>query len=156
MIADQDLPELAIYRQFEKRIPFATEDSLEHLVTGTNNEQNPVHRWLRYKESFSADLLKVVIEKYTPHLGRQIRLLDPFAGVGTSLLSAQEMHATGMRIDAIGIERNPFAAFAANTKLSWPNLAKGELLDAGETAIRTAIKRIGTVPALSSLSEGRC
>src|SRR6267378_8509342 len=111
MIEDSDLPELDIYRRFERRFPFTVDLSYGPHVSPTRNENAPVHRWFRYKESFSANLLKVVVEKLATGLGHKFRLLDPYCGVGTCLVSAQQLGANGYEIAATGIERNPFSAF---------------------------------------------
>ena len=60
-------------------------------------------------------------------------LADPYCGVGTSLLSAQIVPD---RIQsAIGIERNPFVAFIARSKLSWPLVKAGEVSRIGERVL---------------------
>jgi hypothetical protein len=47
--------------------------------------------------------------------------MDPYAGVATSLLSAQLNYRGDHHLHLVGIERNPFVAFTARTKLNWPN-----------------------------------
>jgi hypothetical protein len=131
MIEDKDLPELSTYRRFERRFPFTVDLSYGPYVSPTRNENAPVHRWFRYKESFSASLLKIVVEKFASDLGHQFRLLDPFCGVGTALVSAQQLGAQGYEIAATGIEQNPFSAFAASTKVNWSSMAGDRLTEMG-------------------------
>src|SRR5690348_7644922 len=110
MISDRDLPELKIYRGVEKNLPLKITPDVADLVVWGENERLPVHRWFRYKEAFSGRLLEYVLSSYRKTSGR-MSLLDPFCGVGTSLLSAQLAPATFG--SAFGIERNPFVAFVA-------------------------------------------
>jgi hypothetical protein len=48
------------------------------------------------------------------------QMLDPFCGVGTSLLAAQLAHQGRRVLHAYGIEHNPFIRNVARAKLSWP------------------------------------
>ncbi|GIF15139.1 DNA modification methyltransferase [Actinoplanes teichomyceticus] len=69
----------------------------------------PVHRWFRYSAGFSADWVATEVEK---HAAR--RVLDPFAGSGTTLLAAQAVGA-----ESAGVELHPFVARVAQAKLLW-------------------------------------
>lgn len=73
------------------------------------NRDAPVHRWVPWIAGYSKQFVEDAILSYTagPSL-----VLDPFAGVGTTLVEAD---LAGH--DAIGFEINPYAAFAAQTKL---------------------------------------
>lgn len=61
-----------------------------------------MHRWFKYKEGFSAQLVRNLIREF--NLQPEQRLLDPFAGVSTTLLVAREfgLHATGIEVMPIG------------------------------------------------------
>ena len=61
MISDGDLPELASYRRIERRLPFESRFEYSGLVIPLQNNSLPGHRWFRFKEGFSADLLDTVI-----------------------------------------------------------------------------------------------
>lgn len=154
MISDDALPELSLFRSAETVSRFETSDQFGPLVVAGLNERSAVHRWFRFKESFAADLLKVVIDDLVPEQKR-IRLLDPFCGVGTSLVAAQELSAIGRRIHATGIERNPFIAFAARTKVSWPLMSVDIIRRLPPLLLRTKKKRV-TVPNNSSFTSARC
>ena len=156
MITDKQIPELAIFRRAERKFPFRIDfDYGSYVIPGANTEL-PVHRWFRFKESFSADLLEELLELIPCELGRQIRLLDPFCGVATGLLASQEMASAGYDVTAIGIERNPFVAFAAQTKVNWPNIDTDKLVRISQTCRRRS-KNVDTkIPPLSSLTSGRC
>src|SRR5712692_4878600 len=67
-----------------------------------SNKTLPVHRWVPWIAGFSSDFVKGVLNRYL--LGKGV-ILDPFAGVGTTLLEAVLL---GHR--AIGFEINPYAA----------------------------------------------
>jgi len=72
----------------------------------------PLHRWFRYAAGFSAEWVQQVLQNTCN--GVPIRLLDPFAGSGTTVLAGQ---AVG--IEAIGLEAHPFVARIAQAKLLW-------------------------------------
>lgn len=81
-----------------------------------SNKKIPVHRWVPWIAGFSCDFTRGAIDKYLSNKGV---VLDPFAGVGTSLVEAAFAgHKT------IGFEINPYAALAARTKLNafWVDL----------------------------------
>ena len=74
------------------------------------NREAPVHRWVPWIAGFSRQFVQDALARYLRGPGV---VLDPFAGVGTTLIEADIAgHA------AIGFEINPYAAFAARTKLA--------------------------------------
>jgi DNA modification methylase len=88
------------------------------------NKQLPVHRWVPWIAGFSRDFVCGVLRE---HLTEPGVVLDPFAGVGTTLVEAMLAgHA------AIGFEINPYAALACRTKLQAYQVAVEMLYD--ETA----------------------
>ena len=76
----------------------------------TSNKTVPLHRWVPWIAGFSSEFVKGALES---HLHKKGVVLDPFAGVGTSLV---ESVLAGHQ--AIGFEINPYAALACRTKLS--------------------------------------
>ena len=73
------------------------------------NRDRPVHRWVPWIAGYSQEFVADALARYLPHCGT---VLDPFAGVGTTLIEADLAgHA------AVGFEINPYAAFACATKL---------------------------------------
>lgn len=77
----------------------------------SKNKTLPIHRWVPWIAGFSSDFVNDVIMEYIPcHRGV---VLDPFAGVGTTLLEGR-LH----NHEAIGFEINPYAVFACETKLT--------------------------------------
>lgn len=154
MIKDEDLPELGQFRAAERLLPIRTDESFGPLVVATENDDAPIHRWFRLKESFSPSLLETIIPLLYPKRPASLSLLDTFAGVGTTLLSAQLF--PDIAINATGIERNPFIAFAARTKLRWPSITPEVLLEEGRHVLEAADKGRSILPSLTSISTGRC
>ena len=74
------------------------------------NKTVPVHRWVPWVAGYSQAFTADAISKFTS--GPNEIVLDPFAGVGTTLIEADRV---GHR--AIGFEINPYAAFVATVKL---------------------------------------
>lgn len=88
---------------------FLVQTSLSRqLVSFQANKSRPVYRWYKYKEGFSADLMEYLFAKY--HLAKG-RILDPFAGSGTSLFVASDLG-----LDADGIELLPIGQQIIGTK----------------------------------------
>lgn len=75
----------------------------------TNNMQLPIHRWFRYSAGFSAQWVESLLNGV-----QDARVLDPFAGSGTTLLAAQARGHT-----SIGVDPHPFVSRVAEGKLSW-------------------------------------
>jgi hypothetical protein len=66
------------------------------LVSFQANKTAERHRWYKYKEGFSVDLVRYILRKAEITSGA---ILDPFAGSGTALFTASEAG-----LDAVGIE----------------------------------------------------
>lgn len=81
-------------------------------VVGGHQRTEPLYSVVPYKEAFSPDLVRHILDIAGIGTGR---LLDPFAGAGTSLLVAAERG-----LAAVGVDILPFSAFAANTLLHAP------------------------------------
>jgi hypothetical protein len=80
----------------------------------TDNKTLPIHRWVPWIAGFSAGFVDGVLETFlnSGGAGGRSLILDPFAGVGTTLVQAiLRGH------DAIGFEINPYGALAARTKI---------------------------------------
>jgi hypothetical protein len=72
----------------------------------------PVHRWFRYSAGFSATWVEEVIAARS--IDGPPRVLDPFAGSGTTLIAAQAAGA-----ESWGVESHPFVTRVAQAKLRW-------------------------------------
>ena len=71
----------------------------------------PVHRWYRYSAGFSADWVRSVIHERCSDRGT-FSVLDPFAGVGTTLLAC-----AAEQVQSWGYETHPFIHRVAVAKL---------------------------------------
>lgn len=78
------------------------------------NRDIPVHRWIPWIAGFSATFVEDCMTAFLPRRNdRRSCVLDPFAGVGTTLVAAI---AAGH--DAVGFEINPYAALACTVKVN--------------------------------------
>lgn len=95
----------------------------------SDNKGLPLHRWVPWIAGFSAGFVHDVIEEYLPSDPRgECLVVDPFAGVGTTLVE-------GLRAgsNVMGYEINAYAALAATAKL--------QCLDINTVAARDQVKR---------------
>ncbi len=74
-----------------------------------SNKALPIHRWVPWIAGFSSSFVKDALSKCLHGRGK---VLDPFSGVGTTLVEA----LLGGH-SAIGFEINPYAALACRTKV---------------------------------------
>lgn len=102
------VPQLSLFAT--KEIPGNNEKAGFKDPAFANNKKLPIHRWVPWIAGFSSEFVRGAIDQYMPRKGV---ILDPFAGVGTSLVEAA---LAGHR--SIGFEINPYAALASRTKLN--------------------------------------
>ena len=84
------------------------------------NKALPIHRWVPWIAGYSAAFVDDVLATYAPCdsvNGSLGIVLDPFAGVGTTLVQAM---LRGYQ--TVGFEINPYAALAAQVKVRIPSL----------------------------------
>ncbi|MCU0346683.1 MAG: site-specific DNA-methyltransferase [Saprospiraceae bacterium] len=91
------------------------------VVSFQANKEEPIYRWFKYKEGFSSALVKYFLTEYGSKPGK---LLDPFAGAGTTLFAGQELGW-----EAHGVEILPVGVFVMQTrealnKVDFPLLQK--------------------------------
>lgn len=96
-----------LYERFADRLETAYNLSRK-VVSFQDNKEEPVYRWFKYKEGFSSNLVKYFLTEYSPRPGR---VLDPFAGVGTTLFAGREL---GWQ--SYGIEVLPVGTFVIKTR----------------------------------------
>ena len=83
-------------------------------ATAAQNKILPIHRWVPWVAGFSAQFVEDVIDAYLPKQGRSRKLvLDPFAGVGTTLVEALKAGC-----GTVGYEINAFARLVAHAKVN--------------------------------------
>jgi SAM-dependent methyltransferase len=88
-------------------------------AAAAQNKSLPVHRWVPWIAGFSAQFVEDAIEAYLPKMGRgQHQVLDPFAGVGTTMVEALKAGC-----NTIGYEINAFAVLAARAKANCVDLS---------------------------------
>ena len=94
----------------------------------------PVYRWVRYKEAYSPQLVRDVLDELLPghrDPGDGV-VYDPMVGSGTSLLVAAERG-----LPALGGDLLPYAAFVSSTMIRWREADPVRLLRTGEDALST-------------------
>ncbi len=77
-------------------------------TTFVDNMRLPIHRWFRYSAGFSAEWVKQLVRE---HYDEDMRVLDPFAGSGTTLIACDEIG-----VQSVGYEKHPFVRRVANIK----------------------------------------
>src|SRR3972149_3867883 len=88
-----------LFRKFEHAIE--TNRRLDRsLVSFQANRNLGCYRWLKYKEGFAARLVEHLVDEYGT-TGSTI--LDPFAGIGTSLFVARELGLNSIRIELMPV-----------------------------------------------------
>lgn len=85
-------------------------------TTFIDNLKLPVHGWYRYTAGFSAQWAESVIESEHMRVGGDdsFKVLDPFAGSGTTMLAADQVD-----VSSIGFESHPLVNEIAAAKLAW-------------------------------------
>lgn len=89
------------------------------VVSFQANKDEPIYRWFKYKEGFSSVLVKYFLSKYSPKPGK---VLDPFAGAGTTLFAGQEIGW-----ESHGIELLPVGSFVMETREALNNIDTNKL-----------------------------
>jgi len=67
----------------------------------------PVYNWFYYKEAFSPELVAILLKE----LRLEEPILDPFCGIGTTLLACKQLG-----LNSIGFDVNPLAVLASRVK----------------------------------------
>jgi DNA modification methylase len=109
---NQQVKQLRLFEIDEEQSPSASENGSSHFndPSFVGNKTQPVHRWVPWIAGFSSDFVGDVLDRYLSGNGT---VLDPFAGVGTTLVEAvlRGHHA-------VGFEINPYAALACRAKIN--------------------------------------
>jgi DNA modification methylase len=77
-----------------------------------SKEDRAAHDWYRFVLSFPPHLVRDYVQRFD--LASRSCVLDPFSGTGTTLVECKKLG-----IPCIGIEANPVAHFASQTKTDW-------------------------------------
>ena len=101
-------------------------------AASSHNKSLSMHRWANWIAGFSGEFARSAITRFLPHPnpnplpeGEGIVVMDPFAGVGTTLVEANRLG-----LDCIGFEINPFAALVCRVKLGAADVCLAELQSA--------------------------
>jgi hypothetical protein len=116
--------------------------------TFIHNMGLPVHGWYRFPAGFSAEWVESVVQN-RKRLLDGLGFLDPFAGVGTAVLAAEQA-----RVRAYGVEAQPFIARIAQTKLLWYTDRK-QFFDMAQAILKRAQSCQRPVPTYPTLIQ-RC
>ena len=105
--------------------------ALGRYMTFEFSKEKQIHGWFWYKEGFAPELVKWAIDDYRKAGADPKTLLDPFCGVGTTLLFAKEA-----QLQSAGVDASPLAVFVSKVKTQ--DYEAGEL----ETALAFLDKRL--------------
>jgi hypothetical protein len=117
----QDAPAYAL--KLDLAGPDATNSALSRFRDSAfmENREEPIHRWVPWIAGFSTAFVEDCLSAFLPHTSSARGcVLDPFAGVGTTLVTAI---ANGH--NAVGFEINPYAALACRAKANAATLDVG-------------------------------
>jgi SAM-dependent methyltransferase len=85
---------------------------LGRLMTFELGRDKPLHGWFWYKEGYAPEIVEYALREHGAGGGAVGGvILDPFCGVGTTLLAAKSLGR-----ESVGVDASPLAAFASRTK----------------------------------------
>ncbi len=91
-------------------------------ASSSHNKTLSMHRWANWIAGFSGEFARSAITRFLPHARQAQTVLDPFAGVGTTLVEANRLG-----LNSVGFEINPFAALVCRVKLGASDVSLQEL-----------------------------
>ena len=137
---------VSIVDSLVKKYPVTKDEFYEKLVNFKTNREQPIHGWFDYKQGYADALVQSLLD-YSD-LKDSDYVLDPFTGVGTTQVSAQQK---GYK--SIGIDINPIASLAAKTKTHRYTESEIEEIQSTLDSIRDHYVTTKTVPKYKKLTE---
>ena len=119
----------ALFDRFAGRVSINPEFT-RRVVSYQGNRDVPGLRWMKYKEGFSRTLVNYVLDQYRPE-----SVLDPFAGIGTTVLTA-----AGNGAVATGIEIMPVGALVGTGIAAAANGVSKAAFEGAASAIRARVR----------------
>ncbi len=105
--------------------------------TFTPSKIKPIYNWFFYKEAFSPEAVEYFLNEFEVTEGT---ILDPFCGIGTTLL-----YAKSKGLNSIGYDASPLSVFASRVKCE--NYSQEDLSFAKET-LKIFSERILSAPPI--------
>jgi hypothetical protein len=84
----------------------------KNLVNPSGSKEHPYHRWVRYREGYSGELVKELIRR--SKVTNKQYVFDPMSGSGSSLIAAMELGYSTVGCDVI-----PYSVDLSNAKLQY-------------------------------------
>ncbi|MCI0724590.1 MAG: hypothetical protein L0338_37345 [Acidobacteria bacterium] len=110
LVTPRNAKRTVLHEQYGQKLIINPELS-RSLISFQANKSIPYYRWLKYKEAFSSEFVLYILSKFkAPNFAA--RVLDPFAGAGTTLTTA-----TRNGCQATGIELLPVGTAAIRARL---------------------------------------
>ncbi len=136
-----------IYSEFPDTRFYNLAEVYSEFIPFTANAVYPVHRWYRFKEGYSRDLVHLLLGS----VGRHAKAcLDPFGGSGTTALACQEV---GLKCHSF--EVNPFLHSVAQSKLETSYTVNE--FEKAVSQIKVNLDRHGTdeyeIPIMSTITK---
>ena len=95
-----------------------------NIGSAKDNMRSPVHNWYRFTAGFSYKFVDIILDNY---VNTDVRVFEPFAGCGTTLVECQKL---GFR--CVGNESQELMCNIINAKLNW-NISDKDILEGLET-----------------------
>lgn len=102
--AIRDKLDATFENKFVKRFDY------ERLSTFAANKKSPIHRWFSFTQGFAHRIVQKLLKELK--ISKDNVVLDPFCGVGTTLVTCQESN-----VRSVGCDISPFFVFIAKTKI---------------------------------------
>lgn len=103
------------------KFSFSTLEGYENLVNYSGSKSEPVHRWFKYREGYSLQLIRNLLSNSS----KGAVVADPFCGSGSTLVAAQELG-----LESYGFDINPLSVLIARVKTASYTKAQVNLIRA--------------------------